>query len=435
MDNIIFDEYGCQVKVTFLGVHNEKVYIVMNVQNNTDMDRTFYLEDISNMNLEYRSKVTGLHRYLGVFPLYKGGGSYDIPAGYFQEVQLAFDCNTISEGDSFELEWYFNTNFQRAELLFSYVAGEWMVNVKFLETKTLPGREYSKVLEFKKADDNSENKVIENPIQQLESLIGLSTVKEEVKTLANFVKVQKLRQSKGITTSPISYHCVFTGNPGTGKTTVARILAAIYKDLGILKKGHLVETDRSGLVGGYVGQTAIKTNAVIDSALDGVLFIDEAYSLSVSDNNNDFGHEAIATLLKRMEDNRDRLVVIVAGYTKEMTVFINSNSGLKSRFSRYIHFPDYSADELFAIYMHISEAEGYSTTDEASGILKAAFREVTGSKDKEFGNGRYVRNVFEDSIKAQANRIATKDVIKDEDLSLITDDDIKAALKKIGHTS
>lgn len=177
-----------------------------------------------------------------------------------------------------------------------------------------------------------------NPYEELEGLIGLNNVKQEIKTLANLVKVQQARKDEGLKNSTLSYHLVFTGNPGTGKTTIARIIASIYKDLKILKKGHLVETDRSGLVAEYLGQTAVKTNAVIDTALDGVLFIDEAYSLT--DENDSYGKEAVATLLKRMEDDRDRLVVILAGYTENMTHFIMTNPGLESRFNKYIEFTD-----------------------------------------------------------------------------------------------
>ena len=194
----------------------------------------------------------------------------------------------------------------------------------------------------------SRHEVTANPYEELSKLIGLGSVKKEIESLSNYVKIQTLRHRQGMTTTPVSLHCVFTGNPGTGKTTVARIVAAIYKELGVLKSGHLVETDRSGLVAEYVGQTAVKTNKIIDEALDGVLFIDEAYSLLGGE--NDFGAEAIATLLKRMEDDRDRLVVILAGYSKEIKDFIESNPGLQSRFNRYIQFDDYTSDDLIEIF-------------------------------------------------------------------------------------
>lgn len=266
-----------------------------------------------------------------------------------------------------------------------------------------------------------------SPYKELESLIGLNSVKQEITSLANYVKIQQIRQSKGLKTSPVSYHCVFTGNPGTGKTTVARIVAEIYKDLGILKKGHLVETDRSGLVAEYVGQTAVKTNQIIDSALDGVLFIDEAYSL-ISDSKSDYGKEAIATLLKRMEDDRERLVVILAGYSNEMKDFIDSNPGLQSRFNRYIEFPDYSADELDSIYCSNAKKYEYSLTESAKTYLHAALDKAVVEKDKNFGNGRFVRNLFEKTVEHQANRLSREAVISTEILTKIDEEDIKNAL-------
>ncbi|MBQ0016297.1 MAG: DUF4236 domain-containing protein [Bacteroidales bacterium] len=241
---------------------------------------------------------------------------------------------------------------------------------------------------------------------ELSSLIGLSSVKEEVSKLSNFIKIQQMRKQKGMPVTPMSYHCVFTGNPGTGKTTVARFVAGIYKNLGIIKKGHLVETDRSGLVAEYVGQTAVKTNKIIDSALDGVLFIDEAYSL-VQGSSNDFGTEAISTLLKRMEDDRDRLVVILAGYSNEMKQFIDSNPGLQSRFNRYIYFPDYDADELRQIFIHNVEKNEYELTAEADQKLRDVLSKAVAEKDQNFGNGRFVRNLFEKTIENQAARLSS----------------------------
>ena len=232
-----------------------------------------------------------------------------------------------------------------------------------------------------------------------------------------------MRKERGMSVSNLSYHCVFTGNPGTGKTTVARIVAEIYKELGVLKKGHLVETDRSGLVGEYVGQTAPKTNAIIDSALDGVLFIDEAYSL-VQGGQGDYGKEAISTLLKRMEDDRDRLVVILAGYSKEMDDFINSNSGLQSRFNRYIEFPDYSSEELLQIFDFIIKKNEFVLTDEASNLVKEVIAKAVANKNNNFGNARYIRNLFEKVITQQANRIATAENISNEVLSKIEAVDI-----------
>ena len=261
------------------------------------------------------------------------------------------------------------------------------------------------------------------PSKELNSLIGLASVKTEVETLTNFIKIQQTRAAKGLKTSAVSYHCVFTGNPGTGKTTVARILAKIYKRLGVVSKGHLVETDRAGLVAEYVGQTAVKTNKIIDSALDGVLFIDEAYSL-ISGGENDFGKEAIATLLKRMEDNRDRLIVILAGYTKNMKDFIDSNPGLQSRFNRYIEFPDYSAGELLQIFEANMKKYEYRFGEGAREYLQQYFENEVAHKDANFGNGRLVRNVFEKSLERQANRLAREVDLTTDRLSQIEIEDL-----------
>jgi SpoVK/Ycf46/Vps4 family AAA+-type ATPase len=257
---------------------------------------------------------------------------------------------------------------------------------------------------------------------ELQSLIGLKKVKDDVSSLVNLLQVQAMREKQGLPNTQVSYHCVFTGNPGTGKTTVARILAGVYKQLGLLKKGHLVETDRSGLVGEYVGQTAPKTNAKIDEALDGVLFIDEAYSLLGG--NNDYGAEAISTLLKRMEDDRSRLVVILAGYTDEIKEFIDSNPGLRSRFNRYIRFEDYTEDELMEIFKLNLKKSKYRIKRDAYECLHEKVRQSVMYKDKNFGNARYVRNLYEKVIQQQANRLAKIRTADVEELTLITKDDI-----------
>jgi len=257
---------------------------------------------------------------------------------------------------------------------------------------------------------------------ELNSLIGLGVVKKEVESLRNLIRIQAMRAQKGLPNTNMSYHMVFTGNPGTGKTTVARIVAGIYKELGILKKGHLVETDRSGLVAEYVGQTAPKTNAKIDEALDGVLFIDEAYTLVGGE--NDYGAEAIATLLKRMEDNRDRLVVILAGYTNEIKGFIDSNPGLQSRFNRYIQFDDYTSDDLLEILRLNLKKSRYKIKRDAFEWMHSYIERRVMMKDNRFGNARFVRNAFEKIVQNQADRLAQQSTINNDELTIITIDDV-----------
>ncbi|MCR4582011.1 MAG: AAA family ATPase [Prevotella sp.] len=269
----------------------------------------------------------------------------------------------------------------------------------------------------------------ENPYEELNGLIGLEAVKEEIHSLANFARVQQARKEKGLKTPKLSFHLVFTGSPGTGKTTVARIIARIYKDLGILKRGHTVECDRSDLVAKYMGQTAIKTNHVIDSALNGVLFIDEAYSLTPENATQDYGLEAISTLLKRMEDDRDKLVVIIAGYPEEMKRFINANPGLQSRFTRYINFPDYTGQELFDIFTKVyMKKNQYALADDgAADLLRQRLDHAVSTKGKNFGNARYARNVFEKAIQMQANRLSGIKDATEQQLTELTSEDLRLA--------
>ncbi len=267
---------------------------------------------------------------------------------------------------------------------------------------------------------------LEELLEDLNDLTGLTKVKEDLNSLINLLKVHKMRMERGLPQTSISLHMVFSGNPGTGKTTVARMMSKIYRQLGVLSKGHLVEVDRSGLVSGYVGQTAIKTKKVIDSALGGVLFIDEAYALTPSGGSNDFGIEAVNTLLKAMEDNRDDFVVIVAGYPELMDDFLESNPGLRSRFNKQILFEDYTAEELVDIFSGICGKSFYEVTDDAMACVRDFFAERCEKKLPGFANGRDVRNYFEKTLTNQANRLATMTDVTDTDLVTITLADVES---------
>jgi len=262
-------------------------------------------------------------------------------------------------------------------------------------------------------------------LEGLERMIGLENVKAQIRRLTDLVQMQRKRSAAGLKSAAVSLHLVFTGNPGTGKTTVARYVGKIYVALGLLAKGHLVEAHREDLVAGYIGQTAIKTKAKILEALDGVLFIDEAYSLNVAHTSNgDFGKEAVSTLLAEMENNRDRLAVIVAGYKGEMNDFINMNPGLSSRFTRYIEFEDYAPEELAQIFIKLAGDNDYKLQEEASSALLAHLTAAHATKGRGFGNGRFVRRIFEDAVEKQATRIEMSGLQDRESLTTLTEADL-----------
>ncbi len=292
------------------------------------------------------------------------------------------------------------------------------------------------------AIDDEPPRPLEELLKEMEALVGLDRVKRDVRELINFLKVQQMREEKGMSPLPISRHLVFYGNPGTGKTTIARLLAQVYRTLKIVSRGQLVETDRAGLVAGFVGQTAIKVREVVNTSLGGVLFIDEAYALSPEGTGNDFGHEAVETLLKLMEDHRHELIVIVAGYTRKMDEFIESNPGLRSRFNKFLFFDDYTPEQLAAIFKSFAKKADFVLTTDADQKLFEIFKLLVLTRDETFGNARTARNLFEMTISKQANRIVALPEISKEVLATIetadipTEDDLStigAQVPGLGH--
>lgn len=277
-------------------------------------------------------------------------------------------------------------------------------------------------------EEKEPEKTLDELLSELNTLIGLEKVKEDVKSLINLVKIRNIRKERGMDSPDMSLHMVFSGNPGTGKTTIARLLAQIYKAMGLLSKGHLVEVDRSGLVGGYVGQTAIKVNEVVTKAKGGVLFIDEAYSLTVNRGATDYGFEAVDTLLKYMEDNRDDLIVIVAGYPAPMEEFLNSNPGLKSRFNKYLFFEDYTPEELIGILKLNAKKADLVLSEEAEKFAKEFFTKRCENRPANYANGRDVRNFFEKALINQANRLAELETLNDEQLTTLEIEDFNTIL-------
>ncbi len=288
-----------------------------------------------------------------------------------------------------------------------------------------------KKVEGIKQNEVPEDDTLEKVMAELNELIGLRDIKKAIEELTNFLKIQKIREKAGLKSKQNALHSVFMGPPGTGKTTIARLVGRIYKHLGYLEKGHLTETDRAGLVAGYVGQTALKVDEVVKASLGGVLFIDEAYSLAGNDNQKDFGNEAIEALLKRMEDHRKELVVIVAGYPDEMTSFIQSNPGLQSRFNRYYTFNHYTGIELLDIFKLFARKADFKLTEDAEEKLLDMFSLLYDKRYKGFGNARVVRNLFEQIIERQANRIVHIPKLTKEILMNLTEEDIPPVKKTV----
>jgi SpoVK/Ycf46/Vps4 family AAA+-type ATPase len=328
------------------------------------------------------------------------------------EKQLSIDCLFFAEAPSKEAAVKTARNLLGTHI--KQIGSEWAAEV-------------CKAIDKKPYIDSDECEVVTDELQksldQIHSLIGLSAVKSTVQELVNIAKVAQMQAQAGIKAPAITRHLVFTGNPGTGKTTVARILGEIYKNLGVLSKGHFTEVDRTDLVAEYLGQTAPKTAKVVESALGGVLFIDEAYSLVPEGRGDIYGQEAINTLLKMMEDHREDLVVIVAGYKGEMSRFIDSNPGLKSRFSRSIHFEDYSASELTEIFKVRCDSHGYLLSDKTLKAVQDLVKQFE-SQIGELGNGRFVRNIFDRCVAIQCNRLAALAKPSKEDLKTFLPGDV-----------
>ncbi|MCL2820342.1 MAG: AAA family ATPase [Oscillospiraceae bacterium] len=294
--------------------------------------------------------------------------------------------------------------------------------------KLVDGEKKNKQKKSSKEENQVKEKTLDELLEDLDSLVGLDNIKQNVKSLINYVKIRDLREENELPNPPLSLHMIFTGNPGTGKTTVARILSELYKAIGVLSKGQLVEVDRSGLVAGFVGQTAIKTSDAVSDALGGILFIDEAYALAPEAGaSNDFGREAIETLIKLMEDNRNDLIVIVAGYNEPMERFIASNPGLESRFNRYFIFEDYNSNELFDIFDTMCRQSEYILTDDAIEYAREYFNRIYETRDSNFSNARNARNFFENIVSVHSDRISLINGHTRDDLITVILSDLEIA--------
>jgi len=404
--------------------------------------------------IDYYQKASKIDPNNATTYLYLGNtylelGNYKIALSHYQKT-ISLDPNNAQAQSSLGLCFYQTNEFQQA---ISCYQSAILLGDKSANNYNYLGFCYHKLNDFAAAVTNFQKAVELDPntpvykenlratmeerikfdeiFTELDKLVGLDNIKEDIMSLIKYVRVEKMRAEQGLGRNPMSLHTVFYGPPGTGKTTVARLLGKIFKAVGVVSSGHMVETDRSGLVAGFVGQTAEKTNQVIAQSLNGILFVDEAYALNPDGNSQDFGREAIDTLLKKMEDYRDSLVVIVAGYTEPMKLFLNTNPGLQSRFKRFFYFKDYLPTELLEIFNIFCKQGNFSIEQEAASKLERYFEHVYRIRDENFGNARLVRNTFEDIVKAQAVRVADLGSITQETLSTLTFEDVKNALSGV----